>query len=317
MKPIRSAIIFLLVASMCIIHCAHLKEAQDAYKKEDYASAIRLCKQAIAADSTDTQAFRLLSKCYLAFDSLKAALGMIERAHQLQPESAAIIREKCRIHLASGNQFLSRQNHVAALSHFRSAEKLCPDNTTAVLGAANVYFEIGRLEEAQSRYQKSHRALEDTAFVRKRLVDIEERTRKAQVLYQQGRDALDRNRLKTAKNRFEKAVEEKADFPDAQYHLSMTEGKLLYRQGSKSAMWDAVEVFGKAASIRPDSAEPHFWLAQAYEKKDRDEFTNAIDEYQTALTLEPDGPRADTCKKKIADLKKRKEKLDKFWGRKE
>ena len=81
-------------------------------------------------------------------------------------------------------------------------------------------------------------------------------------------------------------------------------------------IWDAIAAFGKAAAIRSEVGEPHFYMARAYEKKDPEEFVNAIEAYEKALQTEPEGPFASACKKKIRELKARKDKLDKFWGRK-
>ena len=115
---------------------------------------------------------------------------------------------------------------------------------------------------------------------------------------------------------FCKAIKLKADFDDARYHLLMVEGRLEFKKATKKSYWDAIDAFGRAAALKSNAAEPHFRLAQAYEKKDPDEFVNAIDEYEAALRLEPDGPFSKASQKKVKELKARKEKMDKFWGRK-
>ena len=93
-------------------------------------------------------------------------------------------------------------------------------------------------------------------------------------------------------------------------------GQYVYKQGAKGKLWDAIVALGNAATYRETAAEPHYYMGLAYEKKDKDEYDNAIAAYEKALTLEPNGPKAAICKKKIRDLKKHKEKMDKFWGRK-
>jgi len=59
----------------------------------------------------------------------------------------------------------------------------------------------------------------------------------------------------------------------------------------------------------------HFLMAQAYEKKDRNEFKNAIEEYGIALENEPDGAYAAKSTQKITELTTRRDKLKKFWGK--
>ncbi|HEX9974586.1 MAG TPA: hypothetical protein VGD14_21140, partial [bacterium] len=137
----------------------------------------------------------------------------------------------------------------------------------------------------------------------------------AEVNFQKGKYFYDQNKEQSALSYLKLALNNKPDHKDATYYFHMTEGKILYRKGSKSACWDAISHYGKAMMLRTESAEPHFYMAQAYEKKDRNEFDNAIDEYQIALKKEPTGNLAGPSKKKIKDLTTRRDKLKKFWGK--
>jgi tetratricopeptide (TPR) repeat protein len=308
----------LLLAIILIVfffNCAHLKNARTAYEARDYRQVIALCREAIDSDSTSVEAYLLMGRSYRALDSLDQALMAIKSAYQLQPESPETIAELTQTYLSLGDHALSGDRKRQALEYFNTAESLNPNQPTALLSLADLHFGQGDLDIARSKYEKLASIAPDSS-VSARLAEIESRTQTASSFYDKGLTALKRNRLKTAKSMFAKAVKLKADFNDARYHLLIAEGRLQYKKATKKSYWDAIDAFGRAAALKSDAAEPHFRLALAYEKKDPDEFVNAIDEYETALRLEPDGPFSGASRKKVKELKARKEKMDKFWGRK-
>ena len=99
----------------------------------------------------------------------------------------------------------------------------------------------------------------------------------------------------------------------ARYELYVLEGLNLYRKGSKSALWDAIELFSKAASIDMDSGVAHYWIAKSYEKKDSKDFELIIEAYEKALTKKlPEDLRQDAENAKNIAYKN-KTTLDKFW----
>ena len=126
---------------------------------------------------------------------------------------------------------------------------------------------------------------------------------------------LDKKHYEKAKAIFTQALEIKPDFSDAKYSLHIATGLRLYKKGSKAALWGAIMEFGYAAALRPDSAEPHFLSARAYDKKDRNEFDNAIREYELAAEIEPNSELAKKSTKKAKELKARRQKLKEFWGK--
>jgi len=99
----------------------------------------------------------------------------------------------------------------------------------------------------------------------------------------------------------------------ARYELLVLEGLNLYRKGSKSALWDAIELFSKAASIDADSGIANYWIAKSYEKKDSKDFELIIEAYEKALTKKlPEDIRQDAENAKNIAYKN-KTTLDKFW----
>ena len=99
----------------------------------------------------------------------------------------------------------------------------------------------------------------------------------------------------------------------ARYELYVLEGLNLYKKGSKSALWDAIELFSKAASIDADSGVANYWIAKSYEKKDSKDFELIIEAYEKALTKKlPEDLRHDA--KNAKDIAyKNKATLDRFW----
>ena len=99
----------------------------------------------------------------------------------------------------------------------------------------------------------------------------------------------------------------------ARYELLVLEGLNLYRKGSKSALWDAIELFSKAASIDMDNGVANYWIAKSYEKKDSKDFELIIEAYEKALTKKlPEDLRQDAENAKNIAYKN-KTTLDKFW----
>ena len=99
----------------------------------------------------------------------------------------------------------------------------------------------------------------------------------------------------------------------AYYELLVLEGLNLYRKGSKSALWDAIELFSKAASIDMDNGVANYWIAKSYEKKDSKDFELIIEAYEQALTKNlPDDLRQDAENAKNIAFKN-KTTTDNFW----
>jgi len=304
-----------IILFMIIMQCAHLNDARKAYDEQNDTRVIQLCRRAIASDSTDVDAYLLLAKSYRRVDSLDMALRTIQTAYRLDSESPEILDVYIGTLIDLGQRAASEDKHRDAMAYFESAESLSPENPDVLRPMADLYFQQGELDKAEEMYKKLNTIFSDSTVTQK-LAEIEKHSQDAASLFEKGLKAYKNGRFKTSKSFCTKALKVKVDHADARYLLLMADGRLHVKKATKKSYWDAIDAFGKAAGLRSDAAEPHFRMAQAYEKKDPDEFVNAIDAYEMALKLEPDGAFAKVCKKKIKELKTRKEKLDKFWGRK-
>ena len=119
--------------------------------------------------------------------------------------------------------------------------------------------------------------------------------------------------ISTAIDEYQKVLKIDPTNKIARYELLVLEGLNLYKKGSKSALWDAIELFSKAASINMDSGVANYWIAKSYEKKDSKDFELIIEAYEQALIKKlPDDLRQDAeDAKKIAH--KNKTTLNNFW----
>ena len=119
--------------------------------------------------------------------------------------------------------------------------------------------------------------------------------------------------ISTAVDEYQKVLKIDPTNKTARYELLVIEGLNLYKKGSKSALWDAIELFSKAASINMDSGVANYWIAKSYEKKDSKDFELIIEAYEQALIKKlPDDLRQDAeDAKKIAH--KNKTTLNNFW----
>ena len=119
--------------------------------------------------------------------------------------------------------------------------------------------------------------------------------------------------ISTAIDEYQKVLKIDPTNKIARYELLVLEGLNLYKKGSKSALWDAIELFSKAASIDMDSGVANYWIAKSYEKKDSKDFELIIEAYELALTKKlPDDLRQDAEDAKNIAYKN-KTTLDSFW----
>lgn len=99
----------------------------------------------------------------------------------------------------------------------------------------------------------------------------------------------------------------------ANYHIHMAEGKVHHKKGHKNGQWDAIQSFAKAAAAIDSLGAPHYWLGQAYEKKDEMDFELPLEAYDKALALYlPDYLKPEVTSARAA-LLKRKKTYEDFW----
>ncbi len=97
------------------------------------------------------------------------------------------------------------------------------------------------------------------------------------------------------------------------YELLMLEGLSLYKKGSKSSLWDAIEFFSKASMVDQEDGLASYWIAKSYEKKDNKDYDLIIEAYEDSLSKTlPEGLREEAEASKDAAYRKKKT-FDNFW----
>ena len=99
----------------------------------------------------------------------------------------------------------------------------------------------------------------------------------------------------------------------ANYFIHMAKGKVHHKKGHKNGQWDAIQSFAKAAAAIDSLGAPHYWLGQAYEKKDEMDFELPLESYNKALLMSlPYDLRPKVASARAA-LIKRKKTYEDFW----
>jgi len=313
MKRFISFFLIVLLAS-----CAGMKQAQQFYDQENYQAAIDECLRAIEKDSSNADAFLILGKSYRAVGKSERALSALKTVEKIKPNSNLAEEAQAEIiaiKLGIGKKAAKEENFNRAFSEYKEILAMDSTNFDANFHLAQAYAANGWLKKAKVFYQKATSLDSSNRQAKIALARTDSLMRIADVNFQKGKKYYLRGKNISASRYLKRAIDLQRDHSEANYYYHMAQGKILYRKGSKSALWDAIEHFGKAMMIHEELAEPHFFMAQAYEKKDRNEFDNAISEYKLALEKEPSGKYAKKCKRKIRELTAQRNKLRKFWGK--
>ena len=119
--------------------------------------------------------------------------------------------------------------------------------------------------------------------------------------------------IETALDEYKKVLAIDPKNKIARYESLMLQGLSLYKKGSKTSLWDAIELFSKASMINQDNGIASYWIAKSYEKKDSKDYDLIIEAYEDSLSKTlPDKLRED-AKTSKAEANKKKKTFDSFW----
>ena len=128
-----------------------------------------------------------------------------------------------------------------------------------------------------------------------------------------GIESVSENNYVKASNHFLQALELNDQDTIAQYNLFLVEGHMLLKKGNKNGLWDSIEKYTRAASLRPNLGEPHYWISQIYIKIGDTDFDLILESYEKSLSLTMNQELLSRAEKGYSETLKRKKKLDEFW----
>jgi|GEM_PF-4129098 len=305
-----------LILALAGFRCVAVNEIQKSFGSGDYSKTLALARQAVAADSSDAGAWMWMARAHEKSgnpDSASAALG---RALAVRTPDAAFTREAFRLYLAIGDRFRKIGEERTARLRYEKADSLRPLSVDVLVRLAGLDESQGRLKEAVSRYETLIELAPDPTPYIPKVNLLESRIRSADESFGEGMDAFRAENYERAVSHFSRSIEAWPAQPGAAYYFHLSEGIRDYRIATPDARRAGREALRKAAEADTRAAEPHFWIARLWEMENKHALLgNAIDAYETALRLEPDGPLAGRSAEKIGELKRRKERMDDFWNR--
>ena len=128
-----------------------------------------------------------------------------------------------------------------------------------------------------------------------------------------GIESVSENNYMKASNHFLQALELNDQDTITRYNLFLVEGHIFLEKGNKNGLWDGMEKYAHASSLRPNLGEPHYWIAQIYIKLGDTDFDLILESYEKALNLTMNQELLFQAKKDYNKTLERKKKLDTFW----
>ncbi len=306
---------FIMGTIVLSLSCGHLKMARQTFDEENYTQTIDMCQTAIEHDSTDAEAHFLMGSAFIKIDSLYKAKEALEQALYLDSENEDYKQKLDNLYCTIADTLVQNEALRDAVSYYEKSLDLYKANPFAIEKKADVFIKLGKYDEAKSVYIRALENTTDSTRILSKIDEIETDEKTAQQLLKEGVKARKAKEYEKALIKFKEALALKPDYKEAKYQKHIASGLDWYKQGSKNDLWEAIMQFGHAAAIYPDRGEPHYYMGLAYNKKDKNEYINAIDELEKAAELEPDSPYAEKAQQKATEIRKRKKKMEEFWGR--
>ena len=315
-KGIRGFYSPILIPFLLLISCSGtLKEADALFDTGDFKAAEKSYRAALDADPDNAQAHYMLGMSLQAQNKHAEAKKEFELSYKLDKSNKGTIASLQIIYSEEAESKLSSGNIENAIAIYKKAYDLNKNDSEISLRLAQAYTEYGLLSRALDLLDKQDRGGGDKKRVEEIKTKLEERRTIAESNYAKGKKAYDDNNIVSAKKYLDKAISNNRDNDDIRYYSFMSNGLYLYKKGSRWQIWDAIVEFGKAAEVRSKEAEPNYYLALGYLKKDDKDFETIFGYYEKALELDTDGIFTSKIKKELNKQRKRKKKLDEFWGK--
>ncbi len=303
-----------LLSLLFLVSCSQLKTAKEFYDQNDYKETINACNEILAADSTNVDAMALKADAFEKLGNTDSALYYYTKASMLEPENESFNNRQYQLLVQKGESLLPDDKQMA-LEFYDQAIDMYPKRPLALEKKADLLYSLERYDEAEKVYAAAYLTTGDSTRVSKKIAKIDSINTATQQDLEKGRQLIQAKKYDQAKAVLKHAVETKPKSKEARYQLHIATGLRLYKRGSKNALWEAIEEFGFASVLFPDRAEPYYYMGLAYTKKDKDEYSNAIEALRKAVEVAPDSEFARKAEKEAERITARKKKMDAFWGR--
>ena len=128
-----------------------------------------------------------------------------------------------------------------------------------------------------------------------------------------GQEARDNEKYENAIGHYSRALKLSPNDTASIYNTLMIQGHLLYRSGKKDKLWDAIQIYNKAAIVLENLGEPHYYIGKSYHKISDKDFDLIIESYDKALDLELSPKLRSAVVKARENAIIREKKLKDFW----
>ena len=128
-----------------------------------------------------------------------------------------------------------------------------------------------------------------------------------------GQRAIDIENYEKAMNHFSNALKLSPKDTLSIYKTLLLQGHILYNTGKKDKLWDAIEVYNKAAIVFETLGEPHYYIGKSYHKISDKDFDLIIESFDRALELELSAGLRKVINEAREDAMFREKKLKDFW----
>lgn len=143
------------ILTVCVLLCAELlpydagpkEKALEALKKEDYASAIKICRSELETAPGDYEFNFILSRAYAYSRQWENAIGLLDRMLELYPKNLDLLLFRSRVCAWKGD-------YSAAEAGFGGVLDLDPENREAMIGRAEIASWQKEYRSARETYQR-------------------------------------------------------------------------------------------------------------------------------------------------------------------
>ncbi|KPK95742.1 hypothetical protein AMJ80_03830 [bacterium SM23_31] len=302
---------------LLLIHCTTVyNKGNEHLALQNYDDAAAEFKQLVEIDENDYTAYFGLGDAYRGKKEFDAAIEAYSEALRLKPGWEEVESRIIETRLEKGNFLEEDEKPREARDVYEELKADNPDYMPVYQALAQFYYRNGSFDKARENFE--HIAGIDPAdtLTYEELGKLDDIDARAAELFNAAKKEYDTKYYYEAAASFKKVFELKPDHKEAKYMHYLALGRHYLKGGSEMEMWNAIAAFGNATVIKPDEPELQFYMARAYEKKDKNDYKMPIEHYKKVIELAPESELAKESEKKIKEITELKEKMEKFFKKK-